>query len=141
MNTRFDPAYGAFVLRVALGVLFVAHAALKIFVFTIPGTVGFFASLGLPAIAAYGTIAAELLGGVALILGLWVRPVAAVLVPVALGATWAHAGNGWLFTAPNGGWEFPALIAAATIAQVFLGAGAFALKGEDRAVYAALPAE
>lgn len=140
MNTRLDPAHGAFVLRVALGAVFVAHALLKVLVFGIPGTVGFFGSLGLPAIAAYGTIAAELVGGVALILGVFVRPVAAVLVPVALGATWAHAGNGWLFTAPNGGWEFPAFLAAATVAQVFLGAGAFALKpgfGEP----AAVPAE
>jgi putative oxidoreductase len=141
MTARLDPAFGAFFLRIALGVMFVAHAALKVFVFTIPGTVGFFASLGLPAVAAYATIAAELLGGLALILGVYVRPVAALLVPVALGATWAHSGNGWLFTAPNGGWEYPAFLTITTLAQVFLGAGAFALKPETNGSFSAVPAE
>lgn len=63
--------YAALLLRVSLGVLFLAHVALKVFVFTIPGFVGYFASLGLPAIAAYAVIALEFFGGVALILGVY----------------------------------------------------------------------
>jgi putative oxidoreductase len=60
-------SFGALLLRVSLGVLFLAHVGFKIFVFSIPGFVGYFASLGLPAVAAYRTVALELLGGVALI--------------------------------------------------------------------------
>ncbi|MDX2266167.1 MAG: DoxX family protein [Hyphomicrobiales bacterium] len=116
--------YAALVLRVALGVMFIAHAALKIFVFTPAGTVGFFQSVGLPGPLAYAVIAAELIGGLALILGLATRWVAIALLPILLGATWVHAGNGWLFTNANGGWEYPAFLTAALIAQALLGGGA-----------------
>ena len=56
-----------------------------------------------------------------------------------LGATWAHAGNGWLFTAANGGWEYPAFLTAAAAVQALLGDGAFALGSlrADRSVRAA----
>jgi putative oxidoreductase len=119
--------YAALVLRVALGAMFIAHALLKYYVFTLPGTVQFFQSLGLPAAAAYLTFWAELVGGVAILAGLYSRWVSAALLPVLLGAAWAHAGNGWLFTAPNGGWEYPAFLAAAALTQVLLGDGRFAL--------------
>lgn len=119
--------YAAFVLRVALGVMFIAHALLKYAVFTLPGTVKFFESIGLPGPLAYVTFAAELIGGVLLLVGWRVRPVSLALLPILLGATWVHAGNGWLFTAPNGGWEYPAFLTAATLVQALLGEGAFAL--------------
>jgi putative oxidoreductase len=120
--------YGALALRLALGIAALAHGLLKVFVFTPAGTVGFFASLGLPAVAAYAVIAAELLGGLALILGAYVRAASLALVPVLLGALWVHAGNGWMFSAPQGGWEYPAFWTAALIAQALLGPGAYALK-------------
>ncbi len=130
--------YGATVLRVALGVIFLAHSAyLKVFVFTVPGTVGFFESLGLPAIVAYGTLAVEIIGGVMLILGLRVREVALALAAVSLGATWAHAGAGWLFTNTGGGWEYPLFLAVASFAQALLGPGAFALRLGGRTAPAA----
>ena len=110
-DRRFDAA--ALILRAGLGVMFIAHALLKINVFTLPGTVKFFESVGLPGPLAYVTVAAELLGGAALILGVYTRVVAFALVPVLIGATWVHAGNGWLFTAPNGGWEYPAFLTLA----------------------------
>jgi putative oxidoreductase len=119
--------YAALVLRVSLGVMFLAHGLLKVLVFTVPGTVQFFGSLGLPAVFAYATIAAEILGGIALIVGFRTRLVALALLPVLIGATWVHAGNGWLFTAPNGGWEYPLFLVAATVAQALLGDGAFAV--------------
>ena len=109
IDNRTAP-YAALVLRVSLGVMFIAHALLKVFVFTLPGTVQFFQSLGLPAVLAYATVVAELVGGVLLVLGVQTRIVAAALIPVLIGATWAHAGNGWLFSAPNGGWEYPAFL-------------------------------
>ena len=110
------------------GIAFLAHGLLKVNVFTIAGTVGYFESLGLPGILAYLTIAAELAGGVALILGIATRPVALALIPVLLGATWVHAGNGWLFSSEGGGWEFPLLWAIMQVAITLLGAGAFALR-------------
>ena len=119
--------YAAFTLRIALGAMFIAHALLKVFVFTLPGTVQFFESIGLPGMLAYVTIGAELVGGVMLILGIGTPWVAALLIPVLLGATWAHASNGWLFTVPNGGWEYPAFLTIAALAQALLGSGAFSL--------------
>lgn len=93
-------------------------------VFTVPGTVGFFESLGLPALLAYATIAVEIVGGVLLILGVRVREAAIALAVVSLGATWAHFGSGWVFSNEGGGWEYPLFLAAASIAQALLGPGA-----------------
>jgi len=121
---RSTAPYAALVLRVALGAMFIAHALLKVFVFTLPGTVQFFESLGLPGALAYATVAAELAGGVLLIAGLGTRWIAAALIPVLLGATWVHAGNGWLFTAKGGGWEYPAFLSLAAFALALLGDGA-----------------
>lgn len=122
-------AYGPTLLRVALGIIFLAHSAyLKLVVFTVAGTVDFFESLGLPAIAAYAVIAAEIVGGIALILGVLVRPAALVLALVSLGATWAHLGAGWLFTNEGGGWEYPLFLVVASLAQALLGPGALRLR-------------
>ncbi len=126
IDSRSVP-YAALTLRIALGAMFIAHALLKLFVFTLPGTVQFFQSLGLPGALAYVTFAAELVGGALIVLGLGTRWVAALLIPILLGATWAHSGNGWVFTAPNGGWEYPAFLSAAAFAQALLGDGAYAL--------------
>ena len=120
--------YAALVLRVSLGLALVAHGALKVFVFTVPGTVQFFESIGYPGVLAYLVILAELGGGAALIVGTFVRPVAIALVPVLIGATLQHAGNGWLFSAPGGGWEFPAFWTAMLVVQALLGAGALAFR-------------
>ena len=125
--------HGAFVLRLALGSMFIAHAGLKYWVFTLPGNAQFFASIGLPAVLGYAVFWAELAGGVLLLAGLHVRWVAAALLPVLLGATWAHSGNGWVFTSSNGGWEYPAFLAAAALAQALLGEGSFALANALRA--------
>ena len=123
-----NAAIAALVMRLSLGAMFIAHALLKYFVFTLPGTAQFFASLGLPGFLGYATFAAELVGGALLILGVQTRVVALALVPVLLGATWAHAGNGWLFTSPKGGWEYPAFWTVTLVVQALLGDGAFALR-------------
>ncbi|UUM32669.1 DoxX family protein [Vibrio japonicus] len=120
--------YAAFLLRVTSGLLFLAHGLTKVFVFTIPGTVGFFESLGLPPIIAYLTIVAELLGGLALVLGVATRVVSAALIPVLLGAFWAHSGNGWGFSNAGGGWEYPLFWTLVQIAIGLLGSGVYALK-------------
>jgi len=121
-NRRIDAA--AVVLRTSVGVMFVAHALLKYFVFTLPGTARFFASLGLPGALGYVTFAAELIGGALLIAGVKTRVVSIALMPFVLGATWAHAGNGWVFTSTNGGWEYPAFLSMTTLVTALLGNGA-----------------
>jgi putative oxidoreductase len=125
--------YAALILRLSLGLMFLAHVALKILVFTIPGFVGYFASLGLPAILAYGVIALELLGGVALILGIYASWVAVPLALEMLGTIFlVHGANGWLFTNKGGGWEYPAFWAVSLVALYLLGDGAMALRPSQR---------
>lgn len=118
---------GATVIRLTLGSLLLSHGLLKLFVFTVPGTVGYFASLGLPPLAAYLTIFGELAGGTAILLGLFTRLAASLSIPLLLGALWAHSGNGWVFSSTGGGWEFPAFLAATAAAVALLGSGRFAL--------------
>ena len=127
IDSRTAP-YAVFLLRLALGVLFLAHAGLKLFVFTPAGTAQFFGSLGLPPALAYVTIAWELAGAAALILGLWPRLAALAMVPDLLGAIFAvHGAAGFFFTNPNGGWEYPALWIVSLVAVALTGDGAFAL--------------
>jgi len=128
MNDARNTDYAALLLRLALGTMFIAHALLKYFVFTLPGTEQFFVSLGLPGFLAYVTFGAELVGGILLLLGVQTRIVALALIPVLLGATWSHAGNGWLFTSPKGGWEYPAFWTVTLLVQALIGDGAFALR-------------
>lgn len=133
MSTHHSSAVGGLILRVALGLVFIAHSLyLKLVVYTLPGTAEFFASIGLPGVLAYVVFAAEALGGIALIAGVYTRLVAAALIPIALGATWAHLGAGWLFTNEGGGWEYPALLVVALLVQFFVGGGALALRRSPR---------
>jgi putative oxidoreductase len=127
MKPQDTNPYAATLLRWALGLILVAHAALKIFVFTLAGTAGFFESVGFPGWAAYPVVAIEGLGGLLLLAGVQVRAAALANVPVLLGAATVHLGNGWLFTAKNGGWEYPALLVVLAVAVALLGEGALAL--------------
>jgi len=119
----------ATILRISTGILFLAHAWLKLVIFTPAGTVGFFESLGFPGFLAYLVIAAELFGGIALLLGVATRWVSLALVPVLLGSIYApHGAAGFFFSNEGGGWEFPAFWAVALVVQALLGNGAFALQ-------------
>ena len=95
--------YAALLLRLSLGGMLIAHGLLKVLVFTLPGTIAFFAKLGLPAIAAYGVIAVELIGGTLLVAGIASRWVNLAAIPVLIGATVTHWGAGWQFSAQGGG--------------------------------------
>ncbi|RME61699.1 MAG: DoxX family protein [Alphaproteobacteria bacterium] len=119
--------WGVLLLRLALGTMFVAHGLLKLLVFGLPGTAGFFQSVGFPGWFAYPTIAAEVGGGALLILGLWPRLVALALLPVLIGAMSVHVGNGWVFSAPGGGWEYPLGLIVAAVVQALVGDGPYAL--------------
>ena len=138
IDTRTAP-YAATALRAALGILFLAHASLKLFVFTPAGTAQFFGSLGLPGPLAYLVILAEIIGGIALIAGVYSRIVALALIPILLGAiVTVHGPAGFFFTNPNGGWEFLALWVVGLIAVALLGDGAYALKPTPAATRPAL---
>lgn len=129
IDSRTAP-YGALLLRVSLGAMFLVHSLyLKLVVFGLPGTVKFFESQGFPGFSTYLVIAAEVLGGIALILGIKARVAALALIPVLLGATFVHWSNGWLFTNTGGGWEYPAFLAVACVVQALVGSGANAIKG------------
>jgi putative oxidoreductase len=128
LDTRTAP-YGVFILRLTLGLLFLAHAWLKIFVFTPSGTAGFFSSIGLPGWLAYVAMIWEVVGGIALILGLWPRIAAIALVPILLGAIFAvHGSAGFFFDSAHGGWEYPALWIVNLVVITISGDGAYALR-------------
>lgn len=119
--------YGTLALRIALGGMFLSHGLLKLFVFTLAGTAAFFTSVGFPAFTAYVVVPAEILAGVALLIGFQVRLVALAGLPILLGTVAVHAGNGWLFSNPKGGWEYPAYLIVTSLAVALLGGGRLAV--------------
>ena len=126
-DTRYTD-YGIALLRISLGVMFIAHSVvLKYFTYTLAGTAQFFESIGLPGLLAYVVFGMEAVGGILLVLGVRTREVSAALIPVLVGALWVHSGNGWVFSSANGGWEYPLYLIVLSAAQVLLGEGAFAL--------------
>ena len=128
MQIKDNAALAALILRLSLGTVFIAHGLLKVLVFTLPGTAQFFASVGFPGWAAYPVAGIEIIGGALLVAGIAVRPIALAMLPILIGATVVHSGAGWVFSNPNGGWEYPVFLAAATIVQALLGAGAYAVR-------------
>ncbi len=128
IDNRTAP-YAAFLLRVSLGLLFIAHGlVLKVLTFGVAGTVGYFESLGYPGFFAYLVILGEIGGGLLLVAGVFTRWISLALLPIMLGATLQHIGNGWVFSASGGGWEFPVFWTVLLPIQALLGDGAFALK-------------
>jgi putative oxidoreductase len=131
-DSRTAP-YANLLLRVALGLFFLAHGLTKVLVFTIPGTVKFFNSIGYPSFVAYLVLVAELGGGLALIIGLWTRWIALVLFIEMLGVILYHWPNGWVFTSKGGGWEYPAMWAVALLVLALLGDGPYAISRRFKA--------
>jgi len=138
-DPAFGPArrYGITLLRVSLGVMWIAHALLKWFVFTLPGTARFFESVGFPGFLAYPVFGIELIGGLALVFGFYARQAALALVPVMAAAAWVHLSNGWVHTSPGGGWEYPVFLIVTSVAVWLLGDGVATLRRSDRLVPAA----
>jgi|TARA_B100000787_G_scaffold87036_1_gene64289 putative oxidoreductase len=116
---------GISLLRIHFGIILLAHGWLKVYVFTVAGTVGYFASIGLPSIVAYSVIFGELLGGVALILGIQTRLAAFLTVPIVFGAAIMNIGNGWLHSASGGGWEYAASLTVIAISLAITGSGQY----------------
>jgi putative oxidoreductase len=131
-DTHDAHAYGITLLRVSLGTMWVAHALLKLLVFTLPGAAAFFTSVGLPGFLVYPVFAAEVAGGLALILGIYARQAALALVPIMAVAAWVHFPNGWVHTSPNGGWEYPVFLIVVSVAVWLLGDGALTVSRSTR---------
>src|SRR3954462_13162090 len=118
---------GNTLLRISLGLMFIAHSViLKYFTFTLAGTAQYFASIGLPGPLAYVVFTIEAIAGVLLLLGIQTRWTALATIPVLIGATWAHSGNGWVFNAPNGGWEYPLFLVVLAVVVALQAAPAVA---------------
>jgi putative oxidoreductase len=131
-KTNDSASYGISLLRLSLAIMWLAHAGLKYFVFSLAGTAQFFESIGLPGSLAYPVFVAELLGGLALLLGLYARQVAILLTPIMLVATWVHVPNGWVHTNAGGGWEYPLFLSLASVALWLIGDGSFAIRSTKR---------
>lgn len=129
MNEQVTSAsLGALLLRVTLGVLSLAHGlVLKVMTFGLAGTAGYFESIGYPGALAYVVALAEIAAGIGLILGILPRLAAIASVPLLIGATLQHAGNGWVFSGTGGGWEFPVAWTVLLLASALVGPGAYAL--------------
>jgi putative oxidoreductase len=132
IDSRTAP-YAALVMRLALGIMFIAHGLTKVLVFTPAGTAGFFESIGFPGFLAYPVMAFEVIGGLMLVLGVYARGVAALAVVQLFVAASVHFGNGWSFTNANGGWEYPVYLAATALVVALLGDGAMATKASSKA--------
>ena len=116
---------GVSLLRIHFGIILLAHGWLKVYVFSIAGTVGYFSSIGLPPIIAYLVIFGELIGGLALILGIQTRLAATLAVPIVFGAAVMNGGNGWLHSASGGGWEYAASLTVIAVSLAIMGSGQY----------------
>ncbi len=124
-------ATGAMILRLGLGVMWIAHALLKWFVFTIPGFASWLETQGIPAFMAWPVFLLELAGGIMILIGFYGRYASAILVPIMLVATWTHLPNGWAHTSEGGGWEYPMFLILASVVHVLIGDGRFAIRSNQ----------
>ena len=130
MNQEKLSGIGLLIIRAGLGIVFMAHGYLKIFVFTLPGAAQNFVNFGIPGWTAYPVAFIELIGGALLVLGLGTRMIAPLLACVGFGAGWVHIENGWNYTSPpNGGWEYGMFLAVVSAAVTLLGPGCYSLSG------------
>jgi putative oxidoreductase len=129
-RTSAAASLGLLVLRIVVGAIFAAHGAQKVFEYTIPGTVGSFAEMGVPLAEFAAPLVAflELIGGVLLILGFLTRPIGILLaVDMVVALVLVHLSAGlWV---ASGGYEFVAVLGAASLALALTGAGRFSIDG------------
>jgi len=124
-------AYGALVLRVVLGAIYVAHAYLALVVMGPAKAIEYLRAIHipLPELGAWYLIVAHGVGGILLILGVMVRWAALANIPIMAAAVWfVHLRQGFFVLDGKSGYEYVLVMLGATIAQALLGAGAFTLK-------------
>lgn len=118
-------------LRIALGTMWLTHSiVLKLMTFGVAGLAQWMGTVGFAPALAWPLVIAEIVGGAAILLGVHGRWASLALQPVLVGATVIHAGNGWVFSNANGGWEYPVFLMAASLVHVVLGDGRYALRAQ-----------
>jgi len=128
MKHLLNTDMAALILRFSLASVLLAHSLyLKMVVYSLAGTAQFFSTIGLPEILAYIVFLVEVATGLSLLLGFKTRFFSALVIPILLGATWAHLANGWLFTNTGGGWEYPLFLTLMTVTQLCLGGGKYTI--------------
>lgn len=136
MKNGLNPELGLTILRVVLGVIFLAHGVPKLLAGA-EGTMAFFGSLGIPAtgFAAWFITLLESAGGLLLLLGWLVTPAALLLaVHMFTGIVLVHAANGFYVVGPGqGGIEFNLLLIASLLAMIFCGPGLAAIDNRGTA--------
>lgn len=115
----------ALILRITIGIMFLAHGLTKLLVFTPAGTAQFFASFGLPEFLAYLTIAFEIGGGIFLVFGILVRSISWLTFLQMIVISFIHSANGWSFSNAGGGWEYPAFMSLTALSLALIGSGKF----------------
>jgi putative oxidoreductase len=121
--------WGLTMLRVVVGIVFFVHGLQKLFVMGFGGVAGMMEGLAVPAPGLFAVVLTlvELLGGLALILGLFTRvAVIPLAVDMLVATLTVHLPNGF-FTVPNGGYEFTLVLMAASVARAIAGPGEAAL--------------
>lgn len=125
MIDTLRPLQAAALMRISLGVMFLAHSIiLKLVTLGMPATTHYFSSLGLPGWLAYPVVVAELASGMLLILGVKTRLVALLDIPLLAGTIIVeHGHHGWFFASPGGGWEYPAFLIVTCVSVALSGGG------------------
>ena len=136
MKNGLNPELGLTILRVVLGVIFLAHGVPKLLAGA-EGTTVFFGSLGIPAagFTAWFITLLESAGGALLLLGWLVTPAALLLaIHMFMGIILAHAPNGFYVIGPGqGGIEFNLILIASLLAMIFCGPGLAAIDNRGTA--------
>ncbi|NUF27176.1 DoxX family protein [Gilliamella sp. ESL0254] len=129
---QYQTDLASLMLRVALGVMFLAHGLTKLLVFTPTGTAQYFESIGFPGFVGYLTMVFEIGGGLLLLLGILIRIVSSLTVIQMVVIAFIHSVNGWSFSNAGGGWEYPAFMALTALSLALLGSGRFSVLSKNR---------
>lgn len=125
-NSEKTKGLGILVLRLGLAALWSAHWAFKVIVTGMDGTVAVFAKLGYPAIFAWGTVSLEAIGVIALLLGLYTRFFAIVMLVILMPAVIVWLPKGFWFT--QAGFELPLVWCVLQVILALTGPGPFAMR-------------
>lgn len=130
MTEQKQSDLGLLILRVSLGLVFIAHGYLKVFTFGLSRAINVFEAHTImhinlvPGWLAPPSAFIEWVGGILLILGIKTRLVTPFLAAVAFGAGAVHFENGWNYTSkPDGGWEYGIFLCICCIVMYLTGPG------------------
>jgi len=139
MTNEKENDIGLLILRVSLGIVFIAHGYLKVFTFGIPHGMAVFEAhtiMHINLVPGWFVIPAAIIEwvcGIMLILGTKIRWITPPLAAVAFGAGAVHFENGWNYTSkPDGGWEYGIFLFICCVVLYFTGPGKHTLFNSDK---------